>query len=151
MVPLSASEPLAGAIDRGVAWSRRSPYRAIAVLIVDVDEAPEHRGGEQAIEAVAQRLAEIRNVDAVRVGDQFAIVSTAIRTNFDAVSLARLVARAVPYVIRVGARVARDGADADTLLRDAQFALDDAHRRNETVVIFNRELCLRRSGAEHAE
>jgi len=95
--------------------------------------------------AVAQRLGELWNVTAVRVGDQFILVSTAIRSNFDAVSLAKLVARAAPCPVRIGVRVARDGAaDSDVMLRDAQFALDEAQRRGEPVVIFNRELCLRR-------
>ena len=148
MVPPSARETLDAVIARGVAWSRRSQHRAVAVLIVDV-----HGDATQpTMDAVAQRLAEVWNVAAVRVGDQFVIVSTAIRSNFDAVSLAKLVARALPCPVRIGVRVAREGSvDGDTLLRDAQFALDEAQRRGETVVIFNRELCLRRFGAEHAE
>ncbi|HVJ97545.1 MAG TPA: hypothetical protein VNC41_12020, partial [Acidimicrobiia bacterium] len=82
----------------------------------------------------------------------FVIVSTAIRSNFDAVSLAKLVARALPCPVRIGIRVARDGtADSEVMLRDAQFALDEAQRRGETVVIFNRELCVRRCGAEPTE
>ena len=153
MVPSSARETVDAVIARAAAWSRRSHHRAVAVLIVDVDDdAPGQSAGERTMHAVTQRLGEIWNVAAVRVGDQFVIVSTAIRSNFDAVSLAKLVARAVPCPVRIGIRVARDSpADSDAMLRDAQFALDEAHRRGETVVIFNRELCLRRLGAGQAE
>lgn len=152
MVPSSARETVDAIIARAAAWSRRSHHRAVAVLIVDVDDAPGQRAGELTMHAVAQRLGEIWNVAAVRVGDQFVIVSTAIRSNFDAVSLAKLVARALPCPVRIGIRVARDStADGDAMLRDAQFALDEAHRRGETVVIFNRELCLRRFDADLVE
>lgn len=153
MVPPAARETLDAVIARGVAWSRRSAHRAVAVLVVDVDDdAPGNSAAECTMAAVAQRLSEISNVAAIRVGDQFVIVSTAIRSNFDAVSLAKLVARAVTCPVRIGVRVAREGAiDGASLLRDAQFALDEAHRRAETVVIFNRELCLRRLGAGQAE
>jgi hypothetical protein len=141
MIPSSARETVDALIARAVAWSRRSHHRAVAVLIVDVDAD----ATEVTMQAVARRLDEICNVAAVRLGDQFIIVSTAIRSNFDAVSLAKLVARAAPCPVRIGVRVAREGAaDSDVMLRDAQFALDEAQRRGEPVVIFNRELCLRR-------
>jgi hypothetical protein len=146
MIPSSARETVDALIARAAAWSRRSHHRAVAVLIVDVDgDALGISDGELTMHAVSQRLGEIWNVAAVRVGDQFIIVSTAIRSNFDAVSLAKLVVRAAPCPVRIGVRVAREGAaDSDVMLRDAQFALDEAQRRDEPVVIFNRELCLRR-------
>ena len=140
MIPSSARETVDAVIARAAAWSRRSHHRAVAVLIVDVDGDVT----ERTMQAVAQRLGEIWSVAAVRLGDQFVIVSTAIRSNFDAVSLAKLVVRAAPCPVRIGIRVAREGANSDVMLRDAQFALDEAHRRDEPVVIFNRELCLRR-------
>jgi hypothetical protein len=153
MVPPSQRETLDAVIGRGVSWARRSHHRAVAVLIVDVDgDAPGESADEHTMEAVARRLTEIWNVAALRLGDQFVIVSTAVRSTFDAVSLAKLVARAVPCPVRIGIRFAREGSvDGEWLLRDAQFALDEAQRRSETVVIFSRELCLRRFGAEHAE
>ena len=147
MIPSSARETVDAVIARAAAWSRRSHHRAVAVLIVDVDGD----ATELTMHAVAQRLGEIWSVAAVRLGDQFIIVSTAIRSNFDAVSLAKLVVRAAPCPVRIGVRVAREGAaDSDVMLRDAQFALDEAQRRGEPVVIFNRELCLRRY-AGHVE
>ena len=143
MIPSSARETVDAVIARAAAWSRRSHHRAVAVLIVDVDVDGD--ATEQTMHTVAQRLGEIWSVAAVRLGDQFVIVSTAIRSNFDAVSLAKLVVRAAPCPVRIGIRVAREGAaNSDVMLRDAQFALDEAQRRDEPVVIFNRELCLRR-------
>src|SRR4051812_3661980 len=113
MVTPPASESLDAVLARGVAWARRSSHRAIAVLLVGVDDD----ATEQTMDAVAQRLAEIWNLAAVRVGSQFVVVSTKIRSNFDALSLAKLVARAAPCPVRIGIRVARDGfADGDVLL-----------------------------------
>jgi hypothetical protein len=147
MIPSSARETVDAVIARAAAWSRRSHRRAVAVLVVDVDGD----ATELTMHAVAQRLGEIWSVAAVRLGDQFVIVSTAISSNFDAVSLAKLVVRAAPCPVRIGVRVAHEGAaDSDVMLRDAQFALDEAQRRGEPVVIFNRELCLRRY-AGHVE
>jgi hypothetical protein len=138
-----APETLDAVLARGVAWSRRDHHRAIAVLIVDVDgDADEHT-----MCAVEKRLGEIWNTAAVRIESQFVIVSTAVRSNFDALSLGKLVARAAPCPVRIGIRVARDGvADRDVLMRDAQYALDEAHRQDVPVIMFNRELCRKRAG-----
>jgi diguanylate cyclase (GGDEF)-like protein len=130
-------------LQRELAGAHRS-RKPLALLLLDLDQFKDvndtlgHPTGDRLLAAVATRLREcVRGTDApARLGgDEFALTVAQLRGPEDAAAVARKIIEklAPPFLIEgheiaVGASIGitvcpADGADADTLLRNADLAL----------------------------
>ena len=130
-------------LQRELAMACRS-RKPLALLLLDLDQFKDvndtlgHPIGDRLLAAVAMRLRDcVRDADApARLGgDEFALIVAHLRGPEDAASVARKIIEklAPPFLIEgheidVGASIGitvcpTDGADADTLLRNADLAL----------------------------
>ncbi|MGH7119665.1 MAG: putative bifunctional diguanylate cyclase/phosphodiesterase [Acetobacteraceae bacterium] len=132
-------------LDEALARARRTDPCAVLFLDLDhfktINDAQGHRSGDRLLCAVAVRLRELmRETDTIaRVGgDEFVVVQERVRQPAHATALAgrlleelarpfNLDGRPVSAAASIGIAVApQDGADADTLLKNAGIALDRA-------------------------
>ncbi len=129
-------------LEEALARAKRADPCAVLFLDLDhfkaINDSQGHPAGDRLLRAVATRMRQlVREIDTIaRIGgDEFAIIQESVRQPADATALAaRLVeelsrsfeldAQPVTVAVSVGIAVApEDGADADTLLKNADIAL----------------------------
>ncbi len=122
--------------------SRNRSYLAVMVLDLDrfkaINDTLSHAFGDELLKAVAERLtAVVRESDLVARagGDEFVVMLPDLRRDYDPAKVADHLLEALARPYRLGEReywitttigvvvYPRDGADADTLLRNADAAL----------------------------
>ncbi|HET7630887.1 MAG TPA: EAL domain-containing protein [Gemmatimonadaceae bacterium] len=159
---LALTDPLTGLpnrklfldhLDMAIPAARRAQHK-LAVLFIDLDrfklvnDSLGHAVGDKLLQLVATRLrAALRETDTIARmgGDEFTVLAPVIHSVEDAISLARKVRDAVKEVVAIEGRelfvtasigigiFPDDGADANTLLRNADAAMYRAKAQGSDV------------------
>lgn len=147
---------LADRLERALARDARTGH-ATALMVVDLDgfksvnDTFGHAAGDELLAALARRLSEVlRGADTVARlgGDEFAVVAAGLDVVASAGSVARKVLRTLHRPIAIAGREVRvgasigvsvapaDGADAGTLLANADLAMYRAKRAGRGAVAY---------------